>query len=677
MAFRFLNIELAVQTATRRSVHRVDFTSGLNVIQAPNSWGKSTLVQSLVYGLGLEGAFSTSHLSPLGEAMTSVIDLNGQREAVVESSVTLTIESDQGIFLRTRRFAQSPTYEQDLIQTWAGTSDEELSTAERKDLYVRQSGAATHELGFHRLLEEFIGLDTPRVPGFNGDEIKLYLEVILPLFYIEQKYGWSGLAPRVPTHYRIRTPYRRAAEFALGLGTLERLKERDRLNTRLGVLNEEWSSGTDLLNRALRSQGWSLSRPLATLATSDSTIEELTVGVETDDAWIPATSQLAEMRAQLRALSALPVSPASERTDLAKAELAVAERELSGSAGKYRVQSELVSNAAAEQHALISRRDELQIERETLLDVRKLERLGSELHSTSLGTAHCPTCAQSLDAGSVATGIVMDVAANLALLDAEKVTLVKLIESATVNVEAAQYEAAATRQTIDGLRGRIRSLKDELSGPSAAPSVVQIEERLALADRLRSAETELANVHSQLEALRRRALDIVSVRDQLRALRGKDEDGEDGALVQRFRSLFSAALSRFGLRSLPVSEVTIGADSLLPEQGGFELTFDIQHGLSASDAIRTKWAHYVAMAQTTAQSPTGHPLGILILDEPRQQEAEFESVKALYSELARVAETTQVIVASSASDDEMTKLLDGLPVHLIRTAGTHMFTVTE
>jgi hypothetical protein len=220
-------------------------------------------------------------------------------------------------------------------------------------------------------------------------------------------------------------------------------------------------------------------------------------------------------------------------------------------------------------------------------------------------------------------------------------------------------------------------LKDELSGPSGAPSVVQIEQRLALADRLRAAEHELASVHSAIEALKGRALDIVSVREQLKALRGRDEDGEDGALVQRFRSLFSAALSRFGLRSLPVSEVTIGADSLLPEQGGFELTFDIQHGLSASDAIRTKWAHYVAMAQTAAESPTGHPLGILIMDEPRQQEAEFDSVKALYAQLARVAETTQVIVASSASDVELTQLLDGLPVHLIKTIGAHMFTVTE
>ena len=74
---------------------------------------------------------------------------------------------------------------------------------------------------------------------------------------------------------------------------------------------------------------------------------------------------------------------------------------------------------------------------------------------------------------------------------------------------------------------------------------------------------------------------------------------------------------------------------------------------------------------------SGHPLGILVMDEPRQQEAEFESVRALYAELAHVGHTTQVIVASSASDAELEALLNGVQVHLIKTHGTHMFTVDE
>ena len=601
MAFRYIDIELSVQTATSRSVYRADFASGLNVLQAPNSWGKSTFVQSLVFGSGLEGAFSTSHLSPLGEAMSSVIDLNGQREAVVESSVTLTVENDAGSRLRTRRFAKSLTYKSDLIQTWSADSEASLHLAERHDLYVRQVGGATHELGFHRLLEGFIGLELPRVPGFNADEVKLYLEVLLPLFYIEQKYGWSGLAPRVPTHYRIRSPYRRAAEYVLGLGTLERLKERERLNSRLARLKEEWAVASGDLEQRLAGQGWTLSRSLSSLEQSAATETDIEIGLERDDKWVSAAQYLEGMRSQFQGLTSVAIQPAGERTDVAKRELADAEASLSSLAGKYRAQRETHSSAQAEVAALNTRRSELQNNRETLLDVRKLERLGSEIHSSALGSAHCPTCAQSLDSGAVATGIVMDVAANLSLLDAEKSTLNKLIASATRRLEISESATEATRISIDELRARVRGLKDELVGPSGAPSVAQVEQRLALADRIRVAELELARVHSVLEALSSRALSMIRVRDELKVLRGADEDGKDKLIVRRFRALFTQALERFGLRSLPVSEVTIGADSLLPEQGGFELTFDIRHGLSASDAIRTKWAHYIAMAHASAE----------------------------------------------------------------------------
>jgi hypothetical protein len=68
-----------------------------------------------------------------------------------------------------------------------------------------------------RLLEEFLGWSLPMVPGFPGEDIRLYLEVIFPLFYVEQKFGWSGVAPRVPTHFRIRDPLPRAVEYVLGL----------------------------------------------------------------------------------------------------------------------------------------------------------------------------------------------------------------------------------------------------------------------------------------------------------------------------------------------------------------------------------------------------------------------------------------------------------------------------
>lgn len=671
MTLRFEDVSLDVRTATRHTGYNAEFLPGLNVIAAPNSWGKSTLVQSLVYGLGLEGAFSASHLSPLGEAMSSVIDLEGQREAVVESSVTITLSNDNGEYLRCRRYSRSLTFESALVQTWTSNTRESLDGVTRRDLYVREGGAATHELGFHRLLEEFIGLALPTVPGFNGDEVKLYLELILPLFYVEQKYGWSGLAPRVPTHYRIRSPYRRAAEYSLGLESLERLKEVDRLKASLARFQEEWTAAARDLDSVLARHGWTLSRPLSDSVQTES--GSFRIGTIRDDRFVDASSEIDGMRREATALLNSVPALAGARTAISQEELRLAEAQAGTVAGRLHLQREFAASAAADVESLRERQRGLASDRERLVDVRKLERLGSELHAPSLEHASCPTCAQSLDVMQVATGLVLDVSANLSLLDAEKVTLDRLVSSAARELILAQGAAQAMAADLEDLRTRVRSLKDELAGPSGSPSAAQIERRIVLTERARVADQDLAQAHDYLDRLSGSAVSMARVRDRLGLLRGDGAASGDAAKIARFRGLFSAALLRFGLRSLPVGEITIGTESLLPEHDGFELTFDIRHGLSASDAIRTKWAYYVGLARTLQYSEAANPLGVLIMDEPRQQEAEISSVRALYEELAETATGTQVIVASSAPAGELDDLLRGLPAHRIVGVGSHMF----
>ena len=672
MSFRFEEVMLHVRTATRETHYRAVFAPGLNIIEAPNSWGKSTLVQSLVYGLGLEGAFSASHLSPLGEAMSSVIDLSDQREAVVESSVTLTLLNDHGTHLRSRRYARSLAYESSLVQTWAADSLDALSGAEERDFYVREPGAASHELGFHRLLEDFIGLELPTVPGFNGDEVKLYLEVLLPLFYVEQKYGWAGLAPRVPTHYRIRSPYRRAAEYVLGLRNLERLKETDRLRAKLAGLQEEWATTGRDLNAVLVRQGWSLAHPLdEAVASGERGLPE--IGILREGQFIDAADEIGRMRSEAQAMLGAPPPTAGVRTAIAQHELRETEVEAGRLAGRLRLHREAAARAAADVDVLRSRQRDLESDRARLVDVRKLERLGSEIGAASLEDAHCPTCAQDLDAQQVATGLVLDVSANLTLLAAEKATLDRMTSSAQRDVAMAEGAADSLAAQLGELRARIRSLKDELSGPSGAPSVAEIERRIVLGERARVGEIELAQAHEHLERMQRAAVSMARVRDRLQLLRSEAESGADAQTVDRLRSRFVAALRRFGLRSLPVGEITIGSESLLPEHDGFELTFDIRHGLSASDAIRTKWAYYVALTRTVNEIDGAKPLGVLIMDEPRQQEAEMTSVRALYQELAAAAAGSQVIVASSAPAHELDDLLSGLPAHRLPGGGTHMF----
>ena len=67
-----------------------------------------------------------------------------------------------------------------------------------------------------------------------------------------------------------------------------------------------------------------------------------------------------------------------------------------------------------------------------------------------------------------------------------------------------------------------------------------------------------------------------------------------------------------------------------------------------------------------------HPLGTLIMDEPRQQEAALGSVAALYRELAEIGTDQQVIVASSANRIDLETSLEGLTVNRIASDREHV-----
>jgi hypothetical protein len=677
MTMRFVSVTLNVRTEASSARYYTEFGSGLNVIEAPNSWGKSTLVQSLVYGLGLEGSFSASHLSPLGEAMTTSIELDGYRQAVVESSVTLVVANDRGELLKTQRWATSLSHDRHLVRTWTARDLAELNDADPVDLYVREAGAAVNELGFHRTLAEFIGWNLPSVPTFGGGERPLYLEVLFPMFYIEQKYGWSGLAPRIPTHYQIQSPYRRAAEFVLGLASLERFREIELRRQNLVEVNARAREQQAQLERVLIENGWRLRRPVQPRQSGsdvlNATSEDAALEVETAaDEWLPVETYITALTAELATAREIKVASAGERTEQARLELRAAEREVRVLGARAARFQELLDESNAEHQSLTERSTELEADRARLIDIAKIQRLGSELSLPSLDAAHCPTCAQSLDAQHVVTGIVLDIAANTKLVTSELSTVASLLERASSRQRALLGRIQSEQGRLQDARQAVRTLRDELTSQTNAPSVSQVRSQLVLEGRISSTRRAFEQVSELTGDLSTTLAEAALAESHLRALRRADTESEDSEVVRQFQRELRVALGEFGFSSLPVEEVTISERTLLPEHEGFELTFDINHGLSASDTIRAKWAYYTALATVCASRSTARPLGTLIMDEPRQQEAARNSVSALYRELSEVGRHQQVIVASSADTVDLDFSLEGLEVTRIRATSGHV-----
>jgi hypothetical protein len=656
---RIVAVALDVETTRGRISYQCRLQPGLNVLRAPNNWGKSTLLQSIVYALGLEGSLSASRRTPFGPAMTQAVDTDQGMASVIQSYVTLTAVNDRDMYLRVRRWAKSLEIGSNLIQVLAADSEEGLNTAHRQDMYVREGGAAYSEVGFHRLLEDFQGWSLPRVPGYSDEDVRLYLEVLFPLFYVEQKFGWSGVAPRIPTHYGIRAPLNRAVEYALGLSTLERIRAQQALKEEEAQIGKEWTAGIARLSTAASLENLRLilpdSKPVGAGQRHPAVLEALD-----SDRWIPLDIAEARWRERLSAMGD-QVLTAGERIGRGRDDLAAAEAQVRKLGAIVRDLREQLAVSEADQSALAARLAGVEEDKRRLGDVGRIRRLGGELDLPLIAEGRCPTCQQELDGREVASGTVSSIAENIALLDAERVTLLSMQGAAQERSAHLAESVHAAEADLASARDQVRLLRDELVGPSKAPSLSQVQERLTLEGRLRGAEAVKDVCAASEEEIDELSVRLDGVRARRAGLGEAAASSADAAILAAFRDSFQKQIEAYGLRSVRPSEVTIDERTLLPVTDGFELSFDLTLGISASDAIRTKWAYHTALFEIASAQLGGHNLGMLVLDEPRQQETDHRSLAAFLDRLNKDRGLGQVIYATSDTGNILTGLLENIP----------------
>lgn len=329
-------------------------------------------------------------------------------------------------------------------------------------------------------------------------------------------------------------------------------------------------------------------------------------------------------------------------------ELAQRERELRDAVVRASGLEEALSINESELSALDRRIQSTREDRQRLLDIRLLRSLGSEAAAHALGQEDCPTCHQSLDAveAGEADALVLSIDDNVTLLEQRLVTLQSMRESAAKNAQTLLLALASTQSAAGEHRLRIRAIKTSLVQPNSSASVAAIERRLTLSRRLQELDAldgQLEEGSIELERLANRSDALRAQLADLSAEFGSDDLRKIGAVQRSMRS----QLSEFGFGSLPVDEVTVSQQTLQPAHEGFDLSFDI----SASDTIRTKWAYFMALAELSPTEDTHH-LGLLILDEPGQQEIEQPSFRSLLHRARSLASAGgQVVIATSETEE--------------------------
>jgi hypothetical protein len=521
------------------------------------------------------------------------------------------------------------------------TKQEGLTTA--RDYFVREGGAASSELGFHRLLKDFIGWDLPMAPRFNDVDCPLYLETIFPLLYVEQKLGWGRLPARYPTWLGIRDVGRRTVEFILGLDAYSTALERIAVQEEIKRLKREWSATRSQAEKSASAVAGNVRGiPVEPVASWPPEVPP-TLSVMQSTKWVPIADYLNAMRARYSDLQAIEVPSTVNAEPQIRAELAELEGTLAAQERTVAALYEKFETDSAEAESLQQRIDGINDDLRKYKDLRKVRKMGSN-DQPEVINGHCPTCHQELADSLLDTAnkaMPMTVDQNVSFYEEQIQLFTAVHANAMNNIETAEKDLRAQRAEVTRLRERIRDIRETLVSASSSPSIEAISERIRLQERISRVETQQQVFEEHMAELAELASEWLDVQERLIALPKGALSERDQKKLLTLQDSFHQQLTQYKMGSLNVAEVKISPGNYEPEVAGVNLSADV----SASDLIRLHWAYLLGLLEVGTQKTGNHP-GLLIFDEPQQQSVEETAFREMLRHAAG-EKNCQIVITTS------------------------------
>lgn len=665
MALRVRHIQLRVQTMGGLYGSDVALDGGLTVIHAPNTCGKSTLMQALLYALGLEQMLSPKREIPLPYAMQRYVEdpESGIAHNVLEAFVAVELENADGTRMVVRRNVVSDRDRRLITVVEGAALSEPNDQYPTRDYFVLDPGAAQRDAGFHRLLADFVGWSLPRVKRYDGADTILYVETIFPLFYVEQKAGWNSIPAAIPTHFQIRDVAKRSVEFLLALETHELELRRQELELRLNVQRAQWSASVGEIEALASTLGMRIQQLPSSPTSLAGDVRAAHLQVATDGLWIALDAHLALLQEELDHFDTVRIPEVEEMASEAALEvdrLTVEIQTINNERGDIFRGRQL---EIAQRQATLNRIDQIEEDLKKNQDARKLQRYGSSA-GHDLSPEFCPTCEQSVADALLpqdALQALMTLDDNIEFLQAQRIIFKRLVGRSDVVIKELDLDLLSTADDVRQRSARLRALKSDLIAPSHDASASFIEQRVRLdarIQRLVSARERFDSLIAHLLLQVEEYGELLAARAELPASRFSDADR---AKLEAFQASIRSQLASYGFTTFAPAELEVSEDTYRPQKEGFEIGFE----LSASDAIRLKWAYQMGLLDVAARMGTHHP-GILILDEPRQQEAAEASVGGLLRRSADLGQKgLQVIIATSEHLPSVQEFVSDVPCQLV------------
>jgi hypothetical protein len=651
---------LKLQIVTSGGLFGIDlpFETGLFILHADNTSGKSTCLNSIIYALGLEGMLSPSQRVPLPQVVTDLLNYNDEIYEVLESEVLLEISNGTDIMTVRRQIKGSQN--RHLINVWNGPMLSQTITSYMvSDYIVRASGGASRERGFHHLLATFVGWQLPNVPTYDENEVPLYVETLFPFMFVEQKHGWSNLRNRFPTYLRIKDINRRAFEFILSFDSQEIATQKIVLRQKAKDIEASWSATFQECEKLIVNiNGIVNNLPKKPISTWPPSTQPGIMIIQNDE-WHVVNEVLLVLEKHLRSIENQEVPTVEQASESVRCKLEEKQEQLLPAEIKLKLKFEEVESQSIHIEEIQLRISSL---REDLLknrDLKKISNLGSvqELHTYA---GECPICRQSISDSLISTQEVitsMTIDQNVDFIQEQLKIFEAMLQSEVKNLSVNRTQLNSLKSYTADIRDDIRALKSTLTSQNNAPSYAAIEERIRLAEKIRY----IKFVRNQIDELLGDFSHLSKQWGEIQAALAQLPKGilsdEDNRKINCLEKSFQRQLQEYGFESLAYCEVNVSCDSYFPEHEGFDLQFN----LSASDYIRVIWAYLLGLLEVSREYQTNH-LGLLILDEPRQQSARETSIEAFLNRVSvSQKHNQQVIIATSESKIVLDKYLMNIP----------------
>lgn len=652
MTLRFQRLRLRALTTDGVYGANVPFSPGLTVLWADNTKGKSTCMQGMLYALGLERMLSPRREIPLPHAMTTYLNTDDEKRVeVLESSVSLEIANGNGQVITVNRGVKATTDTRLITVDFGAALSGDSAVLGRQNFFVLDPGAAQREDGFHHFLEGFLGWCLPQVRRYDAPETKLYLETVFPLFWVEQKFGWTAIPAAIPTYMRIREVHKRAVEFIMDLDVYKFEVQRERLAERLAANSKEWSVVRQELERFVARGGGRVVALPENPAADSAALSKAHVQLAEGKEWAPLSSVISQLRVSIADLASRAVPAVEEQSEEVAQKLSHLTQHVDElNAERIRVHG-VQQLKTADIQSLKRRIAALEDDLAKNLDVQRLQRYSGV--TAALTPDRCPTCEQALVdtlLSQNALSAVMPVSDNIEYIRSQKKMFEDILAREKLEENERRDHLSAIGRTLADYYAQIRLLRSELVAPGANPSAAVIEERVRAEARLRDLEALQAIFDDALERLGNLQESYSTLLLERTQIPTEKFSPGDHDKLNRLTSLVQDQAKDFGFSTFSPAELSISQDSYRPEKEGFEIVFET----SASDAIRLKWAYQLSLLELASDKPTNH-LGTLVFDEPRQQSSSRPSFQNLLNRAATARKRNQQVIFSTSEDLETLK----------------------